>query len=295
MQKQNTDESKLKSFFKELGFLLSVVLAVILTAVDIVLGLFRYAWKRANGYPNFNPWQQICNLWIMIGRHIAYLFRLFNADFREQVRQQRTAMHRAASAFHGSMSNAKSELAEFDYVDAVVFFSYLPSLISFSFFLVQAAVALVTVISVYGVYKHYQVTAVQHTFPEAKTIVEYQPQVADKQEMDFGPWFNRGEVLERVNNPNFKNIALLSDTGGVKYSKNKTVIQAGFVLAPFNERVVNPHLTEDGQMTFTDQLGNEYWLNKEQGFMFEGYASKMFMFDASNRLTTIALGDAKTN
>jgi hypothetical protein len=292
MQDQN-GSSKLKSFFKELGFFLAVVLAVVLTVVDIFLGLARYAFKRASGHSNFNPWEQTCNFWIMVGRHLRYLFRMLSSDFRAQVRAQRVAMHRAASAFHGSMAGAKAELADFDYVDAVVFFAYLPSLLGYGFLLVHAVIATITMISVYGVYVRHDV-AKPRTTPEAEVVVPYVPQVADQQEQNFKPWFDRGQVFDRVNHPDFLNIALISDTGSVKYSQTKVADPAGFVPTSFHERVVNPRVTETGQITFHDQSGRNYVVNKGQGFMFEGYASKMFMFDANGKLTTITQSDVKT-
>ncbi len=188
------------------------------------------------------------------------------------------------------------DFSDFEYVDAATLFALLPYVIGYSAIIVHCVLTTIVVISGYGVYKHYQVTATLPSTPQQQTIVKYQPQIADQQELDFGPWFDRGQVMDRVNNTDFKNIALLSDTGSVKYSQTKVIIDQGFVLTPFHERIVNPRSANNpGQISFEDQVGQNFTVNKNQAFMFEGYASKVFMFDANGKLMTIAQSDVKTN
>lgn len=276
----------------EIGFFLAVVLAVVLTVADIFVGIVRYLWGRlVQQRPNFNPWQQTMNVWRMIGKHIVYLFKMFNSGFREEMRSKRKAMHARARLVRDSVRGSVGE--DFDYVDAVAFFTLVPYMVVSAVFLWQAIVAAVIVFSGYHVYKQVQTTPTLHKTPQPVTKVEYQPQVADQQETDFGPWLNRGQVFDKVNKPDFKNLVMISDTGSLTYSE-KTVSEAGFQQLDFNERVVNPRvLKPSGQIAFTDQLGQGYAINPGQAFLFAGYQSKMFMFNAQGQLLAIDPTKAK--
>jgi hypothetical protein len=285
--------SGVKKLLLEVGFLLGVLLAVILTAVDIILGIGRYLIGRARGRSHFNPWKNIQALWRMIGLHLLYLFNLIRPSFRESLRRNRETMHRRAVTLRESFKRTGDigvfrELEYADGVDVAMFFAIVPYGIIGSIILVQAVTATVTVISLYGVYKVYHPTATLRTAPEQQTVVTYQPQVADQQETDFGPtWLDRGSVFGKVNDPEFKSVALLSDTGSIKYSATKVVESAGFTPLAWSERVSNPSPTSTGQIHFSDQTGHEFTVNKEQAFMFEGYSSKMFMFDTNGKLMAV--------
>jgi hypothetical protein len=293
--------SAVKKFLLELGFFIGIVIAVVLTAIDVVFGIFRYAYGRlVQGRPNFNPYADIASIWKAIGRHLSYLGKVvFVPAFRASVRKNRTRMHQRAVRAREAFRHTRDihVFDDFDYtdgVDVVTFFLMLPYGIIGSIVLVHVIVSTIAVISVYGVYKHYQTTAVERKTPQQQTIVQYQPQVADKQETDFGPtWLNRGAVLDKVNDPGFLNVALLSDAGSIKYSATKVVEPSGFAPLAFSERVVNPSVTPTGQVHFLDQLQQEFTVNKDQAFLFEGYASKMFMFDDNGKLMAISPEAAK--
>jgi hypothetical protein len=275
-----------KKLLLEFGFFLTVILAIILTVVDVFVGIVRYVVGRIfQGRPNFNPWAQTTNVWRMIWKHVAYLFKMLGPEFRTQMKTQRAAMHNAVRAARNSYRGTVGD--DFDYVDAAFFFSILPSLIVNGVFLAQAAVAMAIVISSYGVYHYHQNIATIPSKPQVETKVEYQPQVADKQDADFGPWNNRGEVITHVSDLNFINLVAISDTGALRYSISKIVTAQGFVHTDFNERVINPQLLPNGQVQFKDQIGEEYKVNPNQAFLFEGYSSKLFMFDAGGKLMSI--------
>jgi hypothetical protein len=277
-----------KKLLLEIGFFLTVILAIILTAVDAFLGILRYAFGRiVKGRPNFNPWQQTMNVWRMIWKHVKYLFMMFGSEFRLKMKTQRAAMHGAVRAARDSYRGGSTVGEDFDYVDAAYFFSILPVLIVDGIILAQALIATGIVIAGYGVYHYRQNIATIPSKPQVETKVEYQPQVADKQDADFGPWNNRGEVITHVSDPKFINLVAISDTGAMRYSISKIVTTQGFARADFNERVVNPQLLPSGQIQFKDQLGEQYKINPNQAFLFEGYSSKLFMFDASGKLMSI--------
>jgi hypothetical protein len=274
---QPTTDSFGKKLLREFLFFLTVILAVILTVVDAFFGIVRYLYGRIIKHrPNFNPWEQTANVWRMIWKHILYLFKMLGPEFREQMKTQRIAMHNAVRTTRDSVRGTVGD--DFDYVDAAYFFAMLPYLIVNSIFLTQAAVATFIVFSTLGVIHYHQNTASFPAHPQAET------HVADQQEADFGPWHNRGEVIDQVTDPKFKNIAFISDTGAVRYSVAKVASLTGFAQLDFNERVVNPQVLPNGQIHFLDQLGNEYSINAFQAFLFEGYMSKMFIFDASGKL-----------
>lgn len=283
---------------KEFSFFIGVVIAIVLTAIDIVLGLFRYGWCRlVQGKPNFNPWDDLINTWIIIGRHISYLWKMvFVPSFRQAVAANRVAMHRRVNNLRISFGDATATLSDFEYVDAemafVVIYGSIYAILG-TIVAVHTLVALLTVASLYGVY-HYVELPKPASIPQVERNITFEPQVADKQEADFGPWNDRGTVLDQVNNPSFYNIAMLSDTGSIKYSQSKVADESVFTPLAFTERVVNPHKNEHGQMEFEDQTGKKFVINKHQAFVFEGYSPKVFMFTANGKLAAVDSGKMKT-
>jgi hypothetical protein len=257
-------------------FVVSAIVVTVLTVVDLIAGCFRYLYGRVVlQYGHYNPWEKTVRVWRLMGAHVSYVIRSFQTDLSEQVARSRQTV------------SAYTSDTDLDYVDEFQFFALLPVAIGYGFLLVHCIIAIVTVISLYGVYERHGV-ATPRTTPEVETVVAYVPQVADQQEMDFGPWLDRGQVTDRINDQNFLNIALLSDTGSVKYSQTKVSSGDGFSFTPFHERVVNPHTLPNGQVEFSDQHGKHFVVNKKQAFMFEGYATKAFMFDQDGKLTTVA-------
>ncbi len=287
-----------KKLAMEIGFFLGVIVAVVLTAIDIVLGLFRYAWGRVvQRRPNFNPWENVCNIWRLIGRHIAYLFKVVLVpSFRATVAENRAAMHRQVNNIRLQVGGAKAALSDFDYVDvetALVFMWALFYGVFVSIITINALVATVTVVSLIGVYHMYELPK-PAAAPQPDAKVVFQPQVADQQETDFGPWNDRGTVIAKVNDPGFRNIAMLSDTGSVKYSAEKTADASVFTPLAFTERVVNPHPNDSGQMVFDSQTGKRFVVNKGQAFLFEGYNPKVFLFLPDGRLAAVDSSKMKT-
>lgn len=284
---------------KELGFFIGVVIAIVLTAIDIVLGLFRYVWGRlVQDKPNFNPWTNLINTWIVIGRHLSYLWKMvFVPSFRQAVATKRVSMHRRINDLRISFGDATAALSDFEYVNAemafVVMYGGIYAILG-SIVAIHTLVALFTVASLYGVY-HYVELPKPASVPQAERKIIFEPQVADKQEADFGPWNDRGTVLDQINNQNFHNIAMLSDTGSVKYSQSKIGDESVFTPLAFTERVVNPHENEHGQIEFEDQTGKKFTVNKRQAFLFEGYNPKVFMFTINGQIAAVDSDKMRTS
>lgn len=268
--------SPAKKVFLEFMFVGMMALWVVVTLVDIPIGAVLLIIARMSGNNNYQPWLTVKEVWRQILRHLSYLLRLvLSPAYRKTVKASKQKIIKS----HERLKNAIDEV---EFTDVAIFFAYLPHILGVTAFVVHSVIAVAIVISLSGVYYTSKVTPLNQPYVEPR--VEYQPQDVDIQERDYGPWFNRSEVLDRVNNSDFKNIVLLSDTGLIKYSKNKVAVRNGFAVIVAHERIINPQLTANGQITFRDQENNRFSLNPGQAFMFENYIDKVYMFDDKGQI-----------
>lgn len=141
----------------------------------------------------------------------------------------------------------------------------------------------ILVLSVWGIRHYYTEVPVAPTTPPKPPAAEvYQQRVADKQETDFGPWLNGGEVMEEKHLATFLNLALISDTGTIKYSQRYGSGVEGF--APYaSEHIANARV--DGtQVVFKDERHNKLRVNVGQVFLFENDNVRAYQFSASGEL-----------
>jgi hypothetical protein len=140
---------------------------------------------------------------------------------------------------------------------------------------------------------HYYDVAEPREEPLPEIRVEYEPQIADRQEEDFGPWYRRATVIRRVDDPEFRNIVLLSDTGRMQYSRRFQGADDGF-RDRSSDRITSSRVTDSGQIVFRDSHRNRFRVNPGQVFMFENYRSFAFRFTESGQLQAVRLEDLRT-
>ena len=277
-------ESGFKRFVLEVSFFLGVALAVVLTVVDVILGIGRYIIGRMRGKSHFNPWGNIGLIWKMIGLHIAYLIRLAQPAFRESIKRNREAMHRRAAAARDAFRRAGDAtiFQDFDYIDVETFFAFLWPILTYGWLVLELVLCFIGSLAYPGM-KYYASTQ-KVTTPMQQTKIVYQPQVADKQDLDFGPWKSEGEMADQARNKGFRNLAIVNDTGEIKYSPSKVGDLSGFMPLGFSDRIVNPRLNSDGRIAFHDPHKEEFTVNPYQVFMVESYDSQAFYFNDGGQL-----------
>lgn len=141
----------------------------------------------------------------------------------------------------------------------------------------------ILVLSVWGIQHYYTEAPVISTTPPKPPATEvYQQKVADRQEADFGPWMNSGEVIDEKHWVTFLNLALISDTGTIKYSRKYGASVDGFV--PYtSEHIVDAHISGT-QVMFHDERHNKLRVNVGQVFLFENDNVRAYQFSAKGEL-----------
>jgi hypothetical protein len=213
---------------------------------------------------------------------IKPLLRSNLGDYMLPIRRARIERERTSTL---TWWNSKTDIEP---IDVWMTFYLLYHAVVLSALVVNIVVSMFWVISVWGIQRYYGVAEIQ-TAPKPAVTVAFQPQVVDKQETDFGPWQDGGETFEKRGQPTFLNLALLSDTGTMKYSRRFVGTRDSFAIDITSDRVVNPHLTSTGQIAFHDDRGNAFTLNPWQAFLIEGYKTKAFMFDHAGRLMSVPM------
>ncbi|MDB5194183.1 MAG: hypothetical protein JWN50_197 [Parcubacteria group bacterium] len=281
-----------KQIMLELGFVASIGIAVAYTAIAVPVGLGQAVFQ--DGFQWDNAWRQAGRVWGAIFGHMKYLFRYtFSPAFRKLVRSSRRAMRERAELVSSNLRGFKDAVGELDYIDAGVLFVLLYDGIFIGWMVWLVALGFAGMIGSWG-YRHYYTVAVPTHAPEVQTKIVYQPQVADQQEADFGPWSKAGEVSERVSDPNFKNTAIFSDVGSAKYSQIHVADRAKFAPLDNSELILNPR-TEGSQIFFDDQHGNHFRVNPYQAFMFESDDYRVFMFDEKANILAVKTTNLKRN
>jgi hypothetical protein len=154
----------------------------------------------------------------------------------------------------------------------------------------------ILVLSVWGIRHYYLEAPVAPTTPPKPPAAEvYQPQVADKQENDLGPWLNSGEVMDERVKPTFLNLALISDTGTIKYSKRYGSETDGSFFVPYMSEHIADARVDGTQVTFHDDRHNKIRINFMQVFLFENDAVRAYQFSnlGSAPITLLSTRDFK--
>jgi len=251
------------------------------------------------GRQAFTPWFRLCELWGLVRRHWHFITRYFFVTrFRHSVQAgwQKTSARATELKSRIRLPDfSLAELNEEDVVNVSLFVSLLPSLITVSAFFVHCLVATFWLIATWNIHTYYSVEDQKPAVGTAPPVVVYQPQIADKQEADYGPWFKETEVAKEVReNPLFKNLVLLSDSGVVKYSQYFVGETFGFKIRN-TEKVIGSKIEANGQVRFKDQHGKIFVLNVEQAFMFENDSAWIYMFSPSGQLLAIKPADLQTS
>jgi len=259
---------------------------ILLTVVGCGVGIVMLPTAIWRGDKAYSAWFQIRQLWRLVDRHIRYIFKYaFMPGFRREVDRQREGLREKVKQFQALQPFERLQhKLDFDYVDIEVLLGVLPHLLPFAILVPHLIVVSVGMLSVWGVWTYVERPEVQAS-PKPVAEVVYEPQIADQQEADYGPWDRRGDVLDEVDDLDFINLVLLSDTGSLQYSQAHAGSMEGFepISSP---KVINATL-EEGQITFYDQHRNKYTVNPGQVFLFENYKSKAFAFNPAGELLAV--------
>lgn len=264
-------------------FLLILPLAGFTVIDGLLFGLFRVLRGRKFTDP------EIRESWYHVKRFFQYKWKYaWEKDFRQAVKDYKTKAREVRDRTSDQLHSFKRRLDEFEITDSDIYagveFMGAMAQMGYVALVVTYAVVIIGGFGTYGAIKYYNVPDPAPALVKEKPI-EYTPQEADVQDANYGPWFNRGEVLQKVNDPNFLSMAKVDGTGTVQYSKTVTAPKTdNFKPLNFHERVINPSVTEKGQITFRDQERNTFTVNPGQVFIFEGYKSKAFVFDKAGKL-----------
>ncbi|PJA45038.1 hypothetical protein CO174_05335 [Candidatus Uhrbacteria bacterium CG_4_9_14_3_um_filter_50_9] len=272
-------------------FFVTVILpiTVLVTGIEVVIGTLGLVTYPVRGKQAFGPWYRIRDMWELCWRHVKYVTRYATVPkFRREVEALRSSVETRINDLQmGARVRRVGEslVAPFEYVDPEVLTAVFIQLLPFAIFVPHMIVATAGLLATWNVWTYYDV-AQPLVEPPPAVVVEYQPQIADQQEANFGPWLTRGQVISQVNESSFQNLALIDSTGGIKYSEVHVGSLEGF--APrVTEKIVNPRVNDNGTISFKDQRGSELTVNPGQIFLFENYKSYAFAFTSDGKVLAI--------
>jgi len=248
----------------------------------------------------YGPWKDMASLLRLMWRHIRYIYRFDFLPWRKKRRAAAEKRERAKARLetlrcqrmrHEQM-RALVLSSDCDSIDIMMFGALAFQFLPFVLVIPQLIISTIGFISVWSYMPHYQ-SVVVHAPPLPLPQVVYQMQPADEQEADYGPWLNRAQVIDIVKTSSYLKIALLSDTGSVKYSQHKTGLLDGFVNVS-TEKVANIRRNPDGQIAFNDERNNAFAVNPNQVFLLEGDTSFAYVFMPDAQLKAIPFRKLQT-
>jgi len=258
----------------------------IILLIPVIIATATKSWKWMVRLKN--PWHDIAvmatRMWLHIRCTYYQEFVPWNeARKAKSARSEAPAWVAPAREFQRRLSTDYN--GEEIFILVIFMFQSLFSLAILADFIYSA----ILVLSVWGIRHYYTETPViSSTPPEPPKVEVYQQQVADKQESDFGPWSNSAEVMDERNKPSFLNLALISDTGIIKYSQRYASGTAGFT--PYvSEHIADAH-ADGAQVTFHERH-NKLHINVGQVFLFENDAVRAYQF--SNNGTLLSTSNFK--
>jgi len=282
-------------FRAELIFFLFIIpVTIFMSGIEVIVGvpaLISLAWGNKKALV---PWRRIRSSWSLILRHMKYItFYACSSKYRKMVNDRKEAVRKQLEKMYKMrIPSISLELPEVDFVEVGMVIALMPQIFSLAIIFTNVAIATFWMISVWGVWTYVDTPATQ-TEPPPEVQVVYEPQIADQQEENYGPWFNKGEVFKRTREPSFLNLALLSDSGSLKYSQFHTGVLDGF--NPSNSaKVIAPRVNERGQIEFKDQHGNKFTVNPSQVFLIENYKSEAFTFTPEGKLLSVPMDTLMT-
>ncbi len=283
-------------YVAELFFFTVVLpLTVVISAVEIAVGLLSLLTVPFVGARAYRPWQRLRALWALVWRHLRYVF---SYAFVPQVRGDLEAAQRAAKDKIDALKERVPEIPDLpalqaDAIDLEVLLITLVAMLPAAVVGTHVLIAVVVVLSTWTVARTTYGVAELPAEPTTPVEVAYEPQIADKQEADYGPWFQRGEVFSEVAEPDFLNLALLSDDGSAQYSQRVVGLPDGFEARAVHDRVRHAKLEATGQVVFRDPHNNRFAVNPGQVFLFENYKSEAFTFDDAGKLQAIGAAELR--
>jgi hypothetical protein len=254
--------------------------------IPVIIATATKSWKWMARLKN--PWREIAVMATRMWLHVRCTYYQEFVPWNEARKAKKAKAAKPAphvewspptwdvspSASWSSYYNGESVV-----VLAIFMFQSLISLVAIVDFIYSA----ILVLSVWGIQRYYtEAPVVSTTPPEPPKVEVYQQQVADKQETDFGPWSNSAEVMDERSKASFLNLALISDTGIIKYSQRYTSGTAGFT--PYvSEHIADAHV-DGNQVTFHDERHNKLHINVGQVFLFENDAVRAYQFSTQGTL-----------
>ncbi|MEA3249949.1 MAG: hypothetical protein U9Q03_06395 [Patescibacteria group bacterium] len=320
---------KMKRFGLEtVFFTVALPLAAVFTVVALVPGLLMLlvdAFRR-NPAKRLEVWKTIGSLWTVIGKHLKYLWKLDFLPWRRRMKDRRAEVkrdrserradalderkrkkrerqegqrhlqelkaHRRLMRSRDRASRTRRDLSNYDDVDVVLAFQLMLNMLPLVIWVPHLVFCLIGTIVSFTIWTYHDVAQPREE-PLPEITIEYEPQIADRQEADFGPWYRRATVIRRVNDPDFRNIVLMSDTGRLQYSRRFRGAPDGFRNRT-SDRVIGARVTDSGQIVFRDPHRNRFRINPGQVFMFENYGSFAFRFTEDGRLQNVPLDEFRT-
>lgn len=276
-------------------FALALPLSVTFVVVGSVLGVLNVVTLpfRENAKASFRePWAQVWSVLRVIGKHFRYLYRCewlprrreqLAAALKKQREKLAAAKAKRTARERYEAQRAMLRSSDFDVIDAEFAVLLTGQMLPFLVILPHLVFCFIGMVSVMGYTVYYDGTVKKGTAPIVAPVAEYEMQVVDRQERDFGPWYKRGEIRAEADQIGFRNIALLNDAGTLRYSRRFTVPKDGFTPA-VTHKVYGARVRSDGRIDFKDQHRNGYTLNPWQAFLFENHKTSVFMFDADGRI-----------
>ncbi len=289
---------------------LFVLFAVVYAAIGIFLLICApFARAIAGRWVKFftEPWSCIASVGGVIKKHLVYIYKCDYVPWRDKRRakqaeeaarkqahaEPQVSIPRAAQTPRPSPRYDRAYYDSVDTVDVITALQLMYHMGVTVYVFVHFLITLIGTISVWGAGHVLNKPEMPETIAPAPTVT-FQPQVADKQEADYGPWLDAGEVFDERRETDFLNIALISDTGSVKYSRRLMGSPKGFEPTSGNDKVIRHEKTGSGQVKFKDERQNSFTVNPKQAFLFEGYKSRVFMFSPEGKLLMIATKNFKT-
>ncbi len=269
-----------------------VPLAIVYAAAGSVWGIVTVAARPFGASPQFayGPWKDIGSILALLWKHVRFIYRLEFLPWRKKRLEEKRvrAMEQLAALRYESSRRAQVRAlissSDCDSVDAEMFWLLVIQFLPYAIFIPQLVVSTIGFISVWSFMPHYSGVVVYAPAVPAPTVV-YEPQPADVQEADFGPWLNRGQVIDIVKAPTYRKIAFLSDTGSAKYSVRKTGRLDGFSAAR-TEKITSVRLI-NGQIAFEDERHNRFAVNPGQVFLLSGDTASAYVFTSDAQLQII--------
>lgn len=266
-------------------YLLLICLLLTLITITSILSMVLLFWipriaKRIKAHISSTN-----KLWIRVLTHYRYMFLiLWNDEIRSKYKAYKSSAQEKKKEKEArkksQTQSTETDSTVFDPFIVAEFIYFLPS-VGISFINLLGWIIAICSYTIIEIDSSHQGKAIETT-PAHKEFIEAD---IDKQEIEICPCVYSHKLPDSLQNIHFKNIALVSGTGEIRYSQ-KAMVQ--FTDSIFNKRT-NPLIldnakTESSTITFNDEFGNVYIINPYQAFQFEDERFMTFIFDSEGEL-----------